>query len=83
MSGEMHTAMLEMDAATEDRSPCADEPGMMQNCLPTCMSVPALASQDAVRLSLRRAGYESPLEQSLSGTQSRPDPYPPRPTILA
>ncbi|MBA3516064.1 MAG: hypothetical protein H0T75_00015 [Rhizobiales bacterium] len=83
MAGEMHTAMLEMNAATEDCSPCADEPGMMQNCLPTCMSAPALASQDAVRLSLRRAGYESSLEQSFSGAQSRPDPYPPKPIILA
>ncbi len=81
MTAESHAAMVE--GAGGSCSTCAGEPGMMLDCLPSCMSVPTLASQMAVRFPLRQARYDFPAEQSFTGAHSRPDPYPPRPIILS
>lgn len=82
MAAESHALVADMEAAGGDCAKCAGEPGMMQNCLPTCMSAPALAPQEAGRFLCRRASYNSSLEQSFSGLLGRPEPYPPRPITL-
>ncbi len=83
MTAESHAAMTDMGGASDGCSTCAGEPGMMLDCLPSCMSVPTLAAQMAVGFPLRQARYAFPAEQSFTGADSRPDPYPPRPIILS
>ena len=80
---EMVAAMAGMGAPAGNCAPCKSEPGAMTDCLPTCTSMPGLAPQRAVRLSLLTPIYEPLLEKFFSGAQSRPDPYPPRPIILS
>ena len=83
MAAESHAAMAESGDARDDCSTCVGEPGMMQDCLPTCMSVPALAPQETVRFLWHPASYNFLAEESVSGAHSRPDPYPPRPITLS
>ena len=83
MVSDMHSAMGGMDSSADDCEPCKGSPGAMENCLPVCFNMPAVAAEGTVRLSLIRATYEPRLEPSFGGTQSRPDPYPPRPIILS
>ena len=83
MTAESHAAMAESGDARDDCSTCVGEPGMMQDCLPTCMSGPALAPEEPLRFCWHRARYSLAVQQSFSGAHSRPDPYPPRPIILS
>lgn len=81
-AGETHIAMGGVDASTGGCKPCKGQPSAMEDCLPSC-AVPGLVPPDTARRSLFAATYEPLLEQSASGAQSRPDPYPPRPIILS
>ncbi len=83
MASDMHSAMAGMNSSADDCAPCKGAPGAMEDCLPVCINMPAVAPEYTVRLSLIPATYEPSLEPSFIGTQRRPDPYPPRPTILA
>jgi len=82
LTAESHAAMAESGDAHDDCSTCVGEPGM-QDCLPTCMGVPALAPQETVGFFWHPASYSFLAEESFRGTHSRPDPYPPRPIILS
>lgn len=79
---EMHAMMAGMDASSERCGACADEAGAMQDCLAPCMSFTAIAQHDGIVFLSHRAGYGSVLEQSFGNAGKRPDPYPPRSTIL-
>ena len=83
MTAESHAAMADSGDARDGCSACVGEPGLMEDCLPTCMNVPALAPQEAACFFWHPASYNFPAEESFSGTHSRPDPYPPRPIILS
>lgn len=72
-----------MDAPAGDCEQCKASPGVMTDCLPACPSMPGLVPQDTLRLSLRTSSYEPLRKQSFSGAKSRPDPYPPRPTVFS
>lgn len=64
-------------------SNCDGVPGMTQNCLPSCLSVPAFVSAAAIRILGRDHRYDPAAERSFAGADSRPEPYPPRPAILS
>jgi len=83
MAADADAAMAKVDAGMSSCGRCSDEPYMTQDCWATCTSIPALAPQEAVRFSSPPASYEPAVEKLFSGAESRPDPYPPRPTILA
>jgi hypothetical protein len=83
MADEMGSAMAGMDMPAGDCALCKSKPGAMTDCLPTCISMPGLVSEEPAELVLLTAIYEPLLELSFSGAQRRPDPYPPRPIILS
>jgi hypothetical protein len=83
MASDMHSAMAGMNSSADDCAPCKGSAGAMEECLPVCTSMPAVAPENTVRLSLIPATYEPRLEPSFGGAQSRPDPYPPRPIVLS
>lgn len=83
MAAEMHASMTGMDAPSAPCDPCTDEAGMMQDCLAAgCTSFTATAQDDVVVFAFHRPSYGSLLAQFAGGVAKRPDPYPPKPTIL-
>ena len=84
MAMPAHATSTDMGAPSDPCRPCSDASSMMQNCVaPLCMSFAAAAQSDVLVFSSYRPSYGSVLADFFDGVGKRPDPYPPRPTILA
>lgn len=52
-------------------------------CLASCIGVQAITKLAEVSVQLRAYVFYPPVERPLCGSRSAPDPFPPRPNILA
>ncbi len=84
MAMPAHAMSADMDASSDRCDPCTDGFGMMQDCVaPFCMTFAATVQSDVLVFSSHRPSYGSVLADFFDGVRKRPEPYPPRPTILA